>query len=109
MEQNTHNDIIFIKARISLKTTAEGGRLDPIRTGYRPNHVFEKSKSGKILDTCIGEIQFDDQEFIQLGETKIVTVMFLRSKNLEKYLCIGQKWWIHEGQRFVGDGEILKL
>jgi hypothetical protein len=70
------NDLIIVKAKIYLKTAKEGGRTSGIKSGYRPNHAFEKPNDIRNIKTFIGDIQFDDQEFIEPGETKIVTVRF---------------------------------
>lgn len=102
-------DVISIKAKIYLKTTDEGGRINGIKTGYRPNHVFLKTEDNKFSQTYIGEIQFDEQEFIELGESKNVTVKFLLLGEIEKYLSIGRKWFIFEGGKFVGDAEIIGM
>jgi len=58
--------------------------------------------------TYIGDITFD-KEWIQLGEEEIVTVRFIPGQSIKKYLNAGQKWWIHEGQRLVGEAEILEV
>jgi hypothetical protein len=60
------------------------------------------------LTTYVGEISFD-KEWIQLGDSEIVTVKFLPGQSIEKYLNVGQKWWIHEGQKLVGEAEILEV
>ena len=102
------NDQITIKARLRLKTTDEGGRWIGIKTAYRPNHVFEYNRKGNFITTYIGEITFD-KEWIQLGETEIVTVSFIHDPAILKYLVVGQKWWIHEGRKLVGEAEILEV
>ena len=86
------SDPFVIKARITFKTTEEGGRKTGIKSGYRPNHAFEKTDDINLLITYIGEIDFDNKEFIQPGETNIVTVQFLKSHEIEKYMRVGQKW-----------------
>jgi hypothetical protein len=101
-------EFITIQAKLRLKTTAEHGRWSGIKTGYRPNHVFEYNKKGRFTSTYIGEITFD-KEWIQLGDEEIVTVNFVPGRSIEKYLNIGNKWWIHEGQKLVGEAEILKV
>jgi translation elongation factor EF-Tu-like GTPase len=103
------NDLIIIKAKIRLKTTAEGGRTAGIKSGYRPNHAFEQPKDISNIHTFIGDIQFDGQEFIQPGETKIVTVRFLRNEIIEKFISVGQKWFIYEVPRLVAEGEIIEI
>ncbi|GAB1448452.1 hypothetical protein MASR2M44_14620 [Bacteroidota bacterium] len=103
------DDLIIVKAKITMKTTEEGGRQSGFKSGYRPNHVFEMPDNLKNLRTYIGEIQFDDQDLIVPGETKIVTVRFLKVQEIEKYILIGQKWFINEAARTLGIGEILEI
>lgn len=92
-----------------MKTTEEGGRQSGFKSGYRPNHVFELPNNLKNLKTHIGDIQFDDQELIEPGETKVVTVRFLKMPEVEKYISVGQKWFINEAARTLGFGEILEI
>jgi len=102
------DDLIIVKAEIAMKTTEDGGRQFGFKSGYRPNHVFEMPEDFSNLNTYIGDIQFDDQELIKPGETKVVTVRFLKVPKVEKYINVGQKWFINEGARTVGFGEILE-
>ncbi|WP_416866385.1 MAG: hypothetical protein ACMVP2_01270 [Imperialibacter sp.] len=103
-----NSNLIAIQAKLRLKTTDEGGRQSGIKTGYRPNHVFEYDGDGKLLSTYIGEISFE-KDWIQLGAEEIVTVKFLSGQSIEKYLNTGTKWWIHEGLKVVGEAEILRV
>jgi translation elongation factor EF-Tu-like GTPase len=102
------NDLIIVKAKITMKTTEEGGRQSGFKSGYKPNHVFDLPIDLKNLKTYIGDIQFDDQELIAPGETKIVTVRFLKIMEVEKYITVGRKWLINEAAKTVGFGEILE-
>ncbi|MFM7850709.1 MAG: hypothetical protein ACKO96_02035, partial [Flammeovirgaceae bacterium] len=86
----------------------EGGRHSGFKSGYRPNHVFELPDNFKNLRTYIGDIHFDDQDLIEPGESKIVTVRFLKVPEVEKYINVGQKWFINEGARTLGTGEIIE-
>jgi translation elongation factor EF-Tu-like GTPase len=103
------NDLIIVEARIYFKTSKEGGRNSGIKSGYRPNHVFEQPKDLKNIRTYIGDILFDEQELIQPGETKIVTVRFLRNPIVEQYIKVGQRWFIYEVPRLVAEGEIIEI
>ena len=103
-----NSGIVTIKAKLRLKTTEEGGRQFGIKTGYRPNHVFDYTKKDNLIITFIGEITFD-KEWVQLGDEEIVTVTFIHDQLIDKYLKVGQKWWIHEGRRLVGEAEILEV
>lgn len=102
------NNLIIVKAKITMMTTEEGGRKSGFKTGYRPNHVFELPDDLKNIKTYVGDIQFDDHELIEPGETHIVIVRFLKNPGIEKYLHIGQKWFINEAARTLGFGEILE-
>jgi translation elongation factor EF-Tu-like GTPase len=103
------DDLIVVKAQIKMKTTKEGGRQFGFKSGYRPNHVFELPDDFKSLRTYIGDIQFDDQASIEPGETKVVTVRFLKVPEIERYINVGQKWFINEATRTFGFGEILEI
>lgn len=99
---------VYIKALIKLKPTNEGGRKSAIRNGYRPNHVFEYVV-GQLLSTYIGEIQFDHIDAIEPGTAAFVVIRFLHVPQLDKYLFPGNSWWIHEGERLVGEGVVIDL
>lgn len=101
-------DCLNVQAKIRLKTTEEGGRRNGILTGYRPNHVFEYYDD-KMIRSFIGEIQFETNRVIELGREEIVTICFLPVDELKKYISVGRHWFIHEGERLVGEGTILKL
>ena len=103
------DDLIIVKAKITMKTTEEGGRQFGFKSGYRPNHVFELPDDLRNLKTYIGDIQFDDQELIKPGETKIVKVRFLKVPQVEQFINIGQKCFINEAARTIGFGEILEI
>ena len=47
---------ITIKARIAFKKTEEGGRKAGIKSGYRPNHAFEKPIDITQLRAYTGEV-----------------------------------------------------
>ena len=102
-------DLIIVKAKVSLKTTEEGGRITGIKSGYRPDHVFEPFSEMNQMGAFMGDIKFEDQEVFQPGETKIVMVRFLYTQIIEKYMKVGQKWLFYEGPRLVGNGEIVEV
>lgn len=103
------DDLIIVKANIYLLTAEEGGRRTGIKTGYRPNHVFKKPNDIKEIHAYIGDLQFDDQDSIQPGQTKTVIVRFLRNPIVEQYIKVGQKWFIYEVPRLVAEGEIIEV
>ena len=105
-----NSDLIIIKAKINLYSTENGGRYTPIITGYRPNHVFEYvENSNNFIATYIGEIKFEEQEFLFPGESIVATVRFLRHGDIEKFIQIGRIWWIHEGRNKIGEAEMIEI
>ncbi len=102
-------ELIHIKANLRLIPTEEKGRKTGIKSGYRPNHVFEYQTNGQFEYTYIGDIQFDEDKLIMPGETEQVLVRFLSKQPIDQYMNIGRIWWIYEGPRKVGEAEILKI
>lgn len=103
------SDLIIVRAKISMKKTEDGGRKSGFSSGYRPNHVFEMPTDLSKLIAYGGDIQFEGQGLFYPGETKIVTVRFLQQPAVEKYIRVGQKWFINEAARTLGFGEILEI
>ncbi len=106
------NDIVQVRAKINMKSTLDGGRKTGFTSGYRPNHIFEYGEDDTFLDaqTFIGEITFTDFELIQPEDEREVMVTFLLSwLPIEKYLNVGRKWYIRDGNGIVGTGEILEF
>lgn len=93
----------LIIARITLKSTDQGGRTNPIYTGYRPNNVFEPGNGA-----WISEITFSDVDHISPGETHLVEVQFLHP-DTARFLTVGRKWLICEGLKEIGEGEIISI
>ena len=101
--------LYHVYCKLTLFKKEDGGRETPIANGYRPNHVFEYEDDGTLKYTFIGDFQFGDNIFIEPGETKNVLARFLTHQPIEQYLNIGQKWWIHEGPKKIGEAEIIKI
>lgn len=62
-----------------------------------------------MVSAFMGEIRFDDQEWIRPGEEKIVTVRFILGQPIENFLTIGRQWWIHEEHNLVAQAEIVEV
>lgn len=102
-------DLIVVSAKLIFRATTEGGKSNPIRSGYRPNHSFEKLENNIDRVFYIGEVQFGDKEFIYPGETSIVTVIFMKTGGIENYLTLGPRWYLYEVPRLVAEGEIISF
>lgn len=102
-------DLIIVKAALRFRTAAEGGRTGPVKSGYRPNHVFECDLRNKPLQTFIGDVVLEDGGWMELGEAKTVTVRSLRVDSVERYITVGRKWLLYEVPRSAGEAEILEI
>jgi translation elongation factor EF-Tu-like GTPase len=102
-------DSIKIKAKLTLYSTDNGGRKTGIKTGYRPNHVFESDKKDSFKQTYIGQITFDNQEWIMPGETTNVDIEFINMLDVKRFISVGRIWWIHEANKKLGEAEIIEI
>ncbi|GAO42534.1 hypothetical protein [Flavihumibacter petaseus] len=103
------HDLITITARIDLVATRDGGRQKGIRSGYRPNHVFEKPLVAGKLTSYLGEIKFDDKETLEPGRSRVVRVQFLKVPAVKRFMKPMRRWYLHEGTKLVGYGTILEV
>ena len=101
--------LYHVECRLTLFSKEEGGRETPIGNGYRPNHVFVYEENGTLKYTFIGDFQFGENHLLEPGTTQNVTARFLTHQPIEQYLNIGQKWWIHEGPRKIGEAEMINI
>ncbi|CAL2101807.1 conserved protein of unknown function [Tenacibaculum sp. 190130A14a] len=101
--------LYHVTCKLTLYSKEAGGRKTSIANGYRPNHVFEYEKDGTLKYTYVGDFQFGEGNLLAPGTTKNVTARFLTTQPIEKYLYIGQKWWIYEGSRKIGEAEMIKI
>jgi translation elongation factor EF-Tu-like GTPase len=97
-----------VRAQLTLLNTEKGGRKTGIKTNYRPNHVFEYEK-GNFKQTYMGQITFDQQEWIMPGESAIVNVEFIDMLDVKRFIEVGRKWWIHEVSKQLGEATILEI
>ncbi len=102
-------DLIRVQAKLKLFSTKDGGRKSAIKSGYRPDHVFDYESNGQFKYAYSGQIEFEHKIEISPGETENVTVRFLSRQPIDKYLNIGRKWTLIEGPIKIGEAEILDI
>jgi translation elongation factor EF-Tu-like GTPase len=103
------SDILEVKARLTLYSPENGGRKTGIKSGYRPNHVFEYiENSSDFITTYIGQIEFN-KEWIFPKDTEDVKVKFLKNQNIESLIKKERVWWIHEGPNKIGEAKVLEI
>ena len=96
-----NNELLIVEAEIFLRTTEEGGRKTPIKTGYRPNHFFDGFG-------YMGSINFEN-EWLYPGCHQKAQVCFIDVVELREKLVVGREWLIQEGSHVLGKGIITKL
>ena len=97
---------ITVEADVTLLPTSESGREGGITSGYRPNHNFGSEKNAEMR---MGQIEVVNDEWIEPGESKSVTIKFLMPEAYVIDLVPGKTWRIQEGGRLVGSGKVKKL
>ncbi len=103
------NDFICVIARLNILSIDKGGqRKTGIKSGYRPNNIFEPVIDGQF-NTFIGEITFNDREYIYPGEEMIVNVKFLNTNEIEKFIHVGKIWWVYEVPNLIAEAVILEV
>lgn len=102
-------ELIHVKAKLHILPIKSGGRKTAIKSGYRPDHIFEYDTNGNPEYAFMGDIQIKNEDLILPDETKDVLIRFLSHQPIDRFLNIGRKWSIHEGPIKVGEAEILSV
>jgi len=80
-----------------------------VKSGYRPNHVFEYKENGQLKEAFMGDLQIEGNGFIELGKEYEVMIRFPLVQRIERFMNKGRKWWIHEASRQLGEAEIIEF
>lgn len=91
-----------ILAKIELLTTEEGGRKNPITSGYRP--TFKETFIG--ASDCV--VTMVDRNIINPGETGIVDIKILHPEKITG-IKIDEPFNLDEGQKRVAIGWVLSI
>ena len=95
---------ILVEAIIFMLPTEESGRKTGITSGYRPNHNFFGPENTEMR---FGEVTFEENAWIQPGETKRAIVHFIIPDGYQIDFQPGLTWLIQEGSHHVGNGTVL--
>lgn len=91
-----------IKADIKLKATREGGRINPVISGYRPTFRTRLDKNSDCVLTVIGNSS------IQPGEHGIVEIKVLHPDKI-KGTMEGDSFILTEGLKEIGSGIVVSI
>ena len=92
------------RAILKYKSTEEGGRTTPAKSGYRPAIKFDFDE---MLTS--GMQYFIDREWVYPGETVDADISILASPYFEGCLYEGLEFKFTEGSRIIGTGTITKI
>ena len=88
-------------AKLKYRTTEEGGRQTPAKSGYRPQVKFDFTE----MQTS-GQQTFIDKEIVFPGETVEAKIKVLSPNYFAGCLTKGMKFEFREGATIIGTGEI---
>jgi len=91
-------------AKITYRTTEQGGRRTPAASGYRPQVKFDFSE----VQTSTSQL-FRDQETVAPGETVVAEMCMMGKDYFAEKLSVGMRFEVREGARVTALGEILEI
>lgn len=92
----------IIEVEMTFLATEDGGRSNPVRSGYRPQFYYD----GQDWDAIHEYIGTD---FVMPGETVRAYLDFLSPQHHVGKLFVGQNFLIREGSRTVAKGHITEI
>ena len=99
---------LVLAIRVDLLRTESGGRVHPIRTGYRPICAVT-TPDGQ--DRMIGLCQLSIDGDLRPGETGIAELSFANSVSdlARSLLRVGSRFYLAEGPHHIGTAEVLSI
>jgi len=91
-----------VEAEVTFLRPEEGGRSNPVRSGYRGSFV----RGGEYWDV---EHIYPDNETVEPGQTVRVLLEFMRPEAHWEELYEGMEFEVCEGPNVVARGRITKL
>lgn len=93
-----------LKAEITFLTTGNGGRSNPVCSGYRPNHDF--GIEGMLNDA---HHEYAEVEWVHPGDTARAELWLLAPEYQAGRLFPGFKFTVQEGPRVVAHGVVTEV
>jgi translation elongation factor EF-Tu-like GTPase len=92
-----------IEAVVSFIPTAEGGKSNAVKSGYRPNHLV---KEGYLTS---GHHEYLDKELVSPGESATAHIWFISPEQYPHTMQVGSVIRVQEGSRLVGHAKVTKV
>lgn len=99
--ENSKADFIAV---LVYRTTEEGGRKTPAKSGYRPQVKFDFEE----MQTS-GQQTFIEREMVFPGDTVYAEIKILSEEFFENKLKVGMKFEFREGNTIIGTGKIKHI
>lgn len=102
-------DITEIRARVRFLSTNEGGRKNPVKSGYRPPIDFglRDSSGNKLFNDCT--LTFEGRDIVYPGDEAVARIKPFHPEYLQDILREGLRFDLTEGKWVVGHGTIISL
>ena len=91
-----------VEAEIRFLSTNEGGRSEPVRSGYRPQ-IYYGGHDWVVVQ------EYPDTEWVFPGETVFARLWFLSPDEHDGNVVEGMSFEVREGRRIVAVGQITKI
>jgi elongation factor Tu len=101
---------IEVVAWVRFLSTEEGGRRNPVISGYsssyRPNHNFGGPDNREFY---VGQLMIEHGTEIRPGESWMGKILFIHGPGLEDLLVPNREWRIQEGGNLVGHATVVQV
>lgn len=91
-------------AKLTYRTTDEGGRTGPLKSGCHPQAKFDFSE----MQTSTAQF-FHDKEWVYPGETVVADMYMVGKDYFAGTLAVGMRFEVREGAMVTAIGEILEI
>jgi translation elongation factor EF-Tu-like GTPase len=92
-----------IEVKVRFLSTEDGGRNNPIYSGYRPQFTVAPN-----MQTS-GEHQFLQKDIVYPGEEASANILFIAPEHHPKTLWVGKEMEVKEGSRLIGNAVVTKI
>ena len=92
-----------IEAAITFLQTEDGGKTNPVRSGYTPHHM--------VIDGLLtsGHHEYIGKELVNPGETANVQIWLLAPEHYPHTIWVGREIRVQEASRLVAHVKITKV
>ena len=98
----------YIKVRLQMRRTEDGGRHRPIYSGYRPNCWIGRTTETGEREYSDAAVLLESTDILHPGEVATARLQPARPEFWES-VDVGSRIEVCEGHRVIADAEVLEL